>query len=303
MSAQASVVTSIDPQRERYWVLSDLAESTTGSLVEASAPTEHSSPSGLASANLTGANLTGVDPNRVFLRGAYLAGAGLGVAEPVSPLPDLSRQRRALIFDNAVLEMQRQGRQNQLARAEQQLAAVEQAIHAAQARLADLEQQLVAAVPSPHAAALAWIKQATGNRSDEGIAELLGVSRPTLDHWRQGRPIRVANRRRLLAVRDVLERAADRLVSVEALAAWLETPALPDGRTPSFLLEHGEIDQARALASSAAAKQLDRGASATSQTHRPIWTEGREALPPSYDESVPGWADEEEEFPGLETIS
>lgn len=100
---------------------------------------------------------------------------------------------------------------------------------------------------SPQAASIAWIKRATG-LSRERIGRLLGVTRETVDNWENDRPIADARRRHLLAVQDVLRRAALRYPSPEQLAAWLDAPRGEDARTPAQLLEAGEIDRARYLA-------------------------------------------------------
>lgn len=60
---------------------------------------------------------------------------------------------------------------------------------------------------APHLAPLAWLKSAT-ELSDSRIAGLLRVTRQTLTRWRNGEAIDAGKRRYLLAVRDVLERAA-----------------------------------------------------------------------------------------------
>ncbi len=95
--------------------------------------------------------------------------------------------------------------------------------------------------------AVRWIKAATGF-SWQRIAEMLQVSRQAVDKWMKGGPINDVNRRHLLAVRDVLERAAVRHAPPEKLAVWLDTPRGADGRTPADLLAAGEIDRARLLA-------------------------------------------------------
>jgi hypothetical protein len=95
--------------------------------------------------------------------------------------------------------------------------------------------------------AVRWIKAATGF-SWQRIAEMLQVSRQAVDKWMKGGPINDVNRRHLLAVRDVLERAAVRHSPPENLAVWLDTPRGAAGRTPADLLAAGEIDRVRLLA-------------------------------------------------------
>jgi hypothetical protein len=102
-------------------------------------------------------------------------------------------------------------------------------------------------VKTPTQTAIEWIKTATGF-ADQRVAQLLGVSRQRLHAWQQGARIFDRNRRRLFAVREVLERAASRHEQPDQLAAWLDTPRGADARTPAQLLEAGEIDRARLLA-------------------------------------------------------
>jgi transcriptional regulator with XRE-family HTH domain len=90
-----------------------------------------------------------------------------------------------------------------------------------------------------------WLKQATG-LSEERLGILVGVTRPTLDRWEHdGGPIRPANLERLMAVTDIVRRAAARHPDV---VTWLYTPRGADGRTPASLLQAGEYDRARVLA-------------------------------------------------------
>src|SRR6266581_1391669 len=99
-------------------------------------------------------------------------------------------------------------------------------------------------ISSPHLNAIQWIKAATG-LSRERIGRLIGVTRQTINRWEHGEPITDANRRRLFAVRDVLERATLRYQTPAELAAWLDTPDTTEGRTPAELLEAEEINRAR----------------------------------------------------------
>lgn len=143
---------------------------------------------------------------------------------------------------------------------------------------------------TPQLEALAWIKDATG-LSDEDISTFIGVSRPTIDAWRNGGDITTTRLRRLLAVRDVLERAATRLPSKEHLRAWLVTPRGADGRTPEGLLRANEIDQARLLAMSMPSPKLQRPPSRVRQSIPADWwveSEGRnEPEPLEEDQDVP----------------
>lgn len=99
----------------------------------------------------------------------------------------------------------------------------------------------------PHLNAVQWIRAASG-LSQERIGRLIGVTRQTINRWENGEPITDTNRRRLFAVRDVLERATLRHTTPAELAAWLDTPDAVDGHTPAELLEVGEINKARLIA-------------------------------------------------------
>ncbi len=157
---------------------------------------------------------------------------------------------------------------------------------------------------SPHLHALKWIKSATGLPYDR-IARLIGVTRQTINRWSRGEPIVDRNRRRLFAVREVLERAAIRHPTPAQLAAWLYTPRGTDGRTPADLLERGDIDRARLLALSIPSPRLRRAPAWTRRPVHPAFREGaehrQEALPPERDDQLsaryghPGNDDDEEE--------
>lgn len=115
----------------------------------------------------------------------------------------------------------------------------------------------VAPQQASHLSALAWIENAT-KLSQDSIADLLGVSRPTMHSWKQGSKIRDTNRQRLLAVHDVLTRAAARHPTHDELITWLDTPRGAAGLTPRQLLMAGKIDRARALAISTPSVGLRR---------------------------------------------
>lgn len=105
---------------------------------------------------------------------------------------------------------------------------------------------------SPCLEAIHWIKRHT-RLSQQRIAALFGVGRQTLYLWENGGSVSDANRRRILAVRDVLERASRRYTLPDHLLGWLDTPRSGDAQTPAELLEGGEIDRARYLAVATAA--------------------------------------------------
>ncbi len=109
------------------------------------------------------------------------------------------------------------------------------------------ESVLSAGVPTGMAAieAVRWLKQAT-RLSEERLGDLVHATRPTLDTWEQtGGPIRPAKLEHLLAVTDVVRRAA---AHYPDLVAWLYTPRGANGRTPAELLKAEDYDQARVLA-------------------------------------------------------
>jgi hypothetical protein len=99
----------------------------------------------------------------------------------------------------------------------------------------------------PHQEALDWVKESTG-LSWGRIGDLLGVSRQTVNDWKNGEHISEHNLRRLLATREVLERAQRRHPRPIDLTAWLETPQGSNARTPATLFQNGKIDEARLLA-------------------------------------------------------
>lgn len=156
---------------------------------------------------------------------------------------------------------------------------------------------------SAHLSALDWIKNVTGF-SDERLARLVSITRQSINRWRHGEAVADANRRRVLVVKDVLERALDRFKMPNDLVVWLDTPRGADGRTPAELLEANEIGRARLLAVSAPSPRLKR---APSWTNRPVaeaFRAGAErrqkAVPPDQDDELlavfgePGGEDGEE---------
>jgi transcriptional regulator with XRE-family HTH domain len=161
-------------------------------------------------------------------------------------------------------------------------------------------------ISSPHLNAFQWIKAATG-LSQERIGRLIGVTRQTINRWENGEPITDANRRRLFAVCDVLERATLRYPTPAELAAWLDTPRGADGRTSAELLEMNEIDRARYLAVSTPSPHL---ASPPAWVRRPVPEAFRagaehrqEALPPPRDDELGALiGDEDEDVEDTSTI-
>lgn len=145
---------------------------------------------------------------------------------------------------------------------------------------------------APHAEAVNWIKDAMGLPL-ERVGKLLGVSRQTVDAWRKQERISDPKRQRLLAVRDVLERARRLYRTPEELAAWLDTPRGADARTPAQLLEAGEIDRARLLAVAAPSPNLSRPPAWASRPVPEVFQDAMEQLPSSLDALPP----DEEEVP------
>jgi hypothetical protein len=104
------------------------------------------------------------------------------------------------------------------------------------------------AEPRPEIERLQWIKQVTG-LSWERVAQFLAVSRQTPYLWENGKAVmNDTNRRHLLAVCDVLERASVRYPTPEHLGVWLDKPSGTDARTPAQMLQAGDFDRARFLA-------------------------------------------------------
>lgn len=114
--------------------------------------------------------------------------------------------------------------------------------------------------PPSHLDAIKWIKEKTGFSQSE-IGDLIGVTRQTINAWEKGEKIAHHNLQRLLAVRDVIERASVQHPTRELLVVWLDTPRGTDGRTPGDLLRANEINRARLLAISRPSPRLKRAPS------------------------------------------
>jgi len=141
----------------------------------------------------------------------------------------------------------------------------------------------------PHLEAIEWIKANTCLKQ-ERIGALLGVSRQTMNRWENGEQIKDANRQRIYAVRDVLERAARRHSTPELLTAWLDTPRGADGSTPAELLANNEINRARLLAVSSPSPRLSRAPTWVNQPIPEAFRAGaehrQEAIPPHVDDEL-----------------
>ncbi|HVB62944.1 MAG TPA: helix-turn-helix transcriptional regulator [Ktedonobacteraceae bacterium] len=142
---------------------------------------------------------------------------------------------------------------------------------------------------TPHLEALRWIKVVTG-LSQMRIGQLLNVTRQTIINWEHGTPINDGHRRRLFAVRDVIERAARHYTTPAELVAWLDTPRGTDGRTPAELLEMNKIDRARLLAVSSPSSKLVRPPAwvnrQVSEAFRAGGERRQETLPPEPDDEM-----------------
>jgi transcriptional regulator with XRE-family HTH domain len=164
--------------------------------------------------------------------------------------------------------------------------------------LADGKQDSAPDIGSPHLNAIQWIKAATG-LSQERIGRLIGVTRQTINRWEHGEPITDTNRRRLFAVRDVLERATLLYPAPVELAAWLDRPRGADGRTPAELLEAEEINKARLLAISSPSPGLVPPPAWVRQPVPEAFRAGaehrQEVLPPPRDDELSALIGDEDE--------
>lgn len=106
-----------------------------------------------------------------------------------------------------------------------------------------------------HEEALEWLRSEAG-LSKERVSKLLGVSRQSVHSWSAGKDIRSEHRQRLLALREVLQRAIDVQGAGDRLLAWLDTPRGIDGRTPAQLLEVADFNRARLLATTTRSPRL-----------------------------------------------
>jgi transcriptional regulator with XRE-family HTH domain len=153
-------------------------------------------------------------------------------------------------------------------------------------------------VSAPHISAIQWIKAATGF-SQERIGLLIGVTRQTINRWEHGEPITDANRRRLFAVREVLERATLLYPTSVELAAWLDTPRGAEGCTPAELFEAEEINKARLFAISTPSPGLVRPPAWVRQPIPEAFRAGaehrQEALPPPQDDELAALIGDEDE--------
>lgn len=145
------------------------------------------------------------------------------------------------------------------------------------------------------AGALRWMKAATA-LSDERLSRLLGVSRQTLHAWGTGTGITSKNLTRLVAIRDVLQRAQQSCRSPQALSRWLDAGIGPGGSSPAQLIERGDVDHARLLAVTIrSAVSMTRPAAFRPAVVRPARPELDRSgpLPASHDEREPEWEDDE----------
>lgn len=150
-----------------------------------------------------------------------------------------------------------------------------------------------------HVAALTYLGCAAG-LSKTRIGQLVGVTRQTIHNWDTGGPIAATKRAHLLAVRDVIERAALQHRTPEELAAWLDTPRGAEGQTPAQLLAARAFDRARLLAMATPSPSMRRPAAEwANRPVPPAFARGAErypaAEPPEPDDLTPAADDEQDE--------
>lgn len=149
----------------------------------------------------------------------------------------------------------------------------------------------------PYSEAVQWIKEATRLPMNR-IAQLLGVTRPTIYAWLNNGEITDLNRRRLFTVREILERAQRLNHSPAELSRWLDSPRTEEGHTPFSLLANGEFNRARLFAISTPSPRVKTPppwtSASPSSKHlvRPEYV--AEALPPEDDELTKLLNDESE---------
>ena len=100
---------------------------------------------------------------------------------------------------------------------------------------------------SSHTSAVRRIERLTG-LSDERIADFLGVTRQSLVAWKSGGPIRDHNERIVMEIADIVDRASMRHVTPSRLRAWLNTPDVEIGYSPSQLILDRKFNEARYVA-------------------------------------------------------
>jgi len=103
-----------------------------------------------------------------------------------------------------------------------------------------------------HQETVAWLVETVG-LSRARVAELVGVSRQTINRWQSGFQIQRAHWSRLASVTDVIRRVHERLTTADRTRKWLDAPEGMAGRTPMNMITAGDIDGARALAMAAGA--------------------------------------------------
>ena len=105
-----------------------------------------------------------------------------------------------------------------------------------------------------HQDTVAWLVEMVG-LSRARVADVVGVSRQTINRWQSGYPIQRRHWARLVGVADVLRRALAALGDGDRVRMWLASPMGSAGRTVTDLLVAGDLDAARSLAMSAGATQ------------------------------------------------
>ncbi|HLG63251.1 MAG TPA: hypothetical protein VKY19_15035 [Ktedonosporobacter sp.] len=91
-------------------------------------------------------------------------------------------------------------------------------------------------------AALASSLRNSSNLDIESLAQIFKVSRATYHRWLKGLPISKRHRDHLLEIQLLIEEAAQRLGSPEAVSTWLLTPVSPGGKKPIEYLATKQYD-------------------------------------------------------------
>lgn len=156
--------------------------------------------------------------------------------------------------------------------------------------------EIIEQTRSPQKEAIIKIKEFS-QLSDETIADFIGVSRSAIDKWKKNGSIRKKKLQKLLAVKEILERAYTFYNSKEKLATWLYTPRGKEGYTPAALIEEGKLDLARLYAESYRSQNLE---TIPTWVHEPntrggkVIVEKDEAVPPHIvDDLIPLEEDED----------
>ncbi len=91
------------------------------------------------------------------------------------------------------------------------------------------------------AAVASGLRQSSG-LDIESLAQIFKVSRATYHRWLRGLPVSKRHRDYLLEIQPLIEEAAQRLGSPEAVGTWLLTPVSPAGKKPIEYLAEKQYD-------------------------------------------------------------